>query len=87
MTYLYSADKKYDLRMYYQAGNHLEALENRMALIPDSVYCTKLVSIAVGVELDADAPSYFQTLLHDVMWKRTDVMMKDISRLRRGHQM
>ena len=86
LTYLYSANKKYDLTMYSLAHKHVDILE-KITLVPDSVYCSKLVGIAVGAELDADAPNYFQTLLHNVLWKRTDGMMKEISRLRRGHQM
>lgn len=84
LTYLYSANKKYDLTMYSLAHKHVDILEKKITLVPDSVCCSKLVGIAVGAELDADALSYFQTLLHDVMWKRMDGMMKEISRFRRG---
>ena len=36
---------------------------------------------------EADAPNYFQDLLHDAMWRKMDGMLNAISKLRRGHQM
>ena len=40
-TYQYVPDKGYDLSMYGQAYEHIDALNTRMALIEDSVYCKK----------------------------------------------
>ena len=87
MTYQYNSENNYDLTMYNLAQKQIEALGGRVTLIKDSIYCKKLVNIAVGGELEADAPNYYQTLLHKTMWHRMDGMLEAISKLRKGHQM
>ncbi len=86
-TYRYSDASGYDLSMYNESHNHIQVLSGRVTLLPDSVYCRKLVNIAVGASLSADAPSHFQELLHRVMWKRMDGMLREVAKLRRGYQM
>lgn len=85
--YQYMPHDGYDLTMYHLAPYQIDALWSRVTLLKDSVYCRKLVNIAIGAQLDADAPSYFQDLLHKVVWKRMDGMLNAISKLCRGHQM
>src|SRR5574344_1284251 len=63
--YDYQDADHYDLTMYKLAQKHVGALKNKMTLIPDSVYCRKIVSIAVGAQLDADAPNYLKQLTHN----------------------
>lgn len=87
MTYQYLSSKNYDLTMCDLANKQIEALDGRVTLIKDSLYCAKIVAIAIGATLDADAPNYYKKLLHRVMWKRMNGMMNAISRLRKGHQM
>lgn len=86
-TYQYVSKKDYDLTMYWLAQKQIEALGERVPLINDSLYCLKVVNIAIGGILDADAPNYYQDLLHKVMWSKMDVMLYIISQLRKGHQM
>lgn len=85
--YKYMPHDGYDLTMYHLAPHHIDALWSKVTLLKDSVYCRKLVNIAVGAQWDADAPNYFQDLLHKVVWKRMDGMLIAISILRKGHQM
>lgn len=87
MTYQYSSKNNYDLTMYNLAQKQIDALGGRITLIKDSIYCKKLVNIAVGGEIEADAPNYYQALLHKIMWLRMDGMLEAISKLRKGHQM
>ena len=87
MTYQYVPYSKYDLTMYSLAEKHIQALGGRVTLIKDSIYCKKLVNIAIGGKWSADAPNYFKLLLHQVMWNRMDGMLYEISQLRSGHQM
>lgn len=85
-TYQYVPDKEYDLTMYRSANEHIEALKTKMTQINDLDYCKKLVNIAIGAQLEADAPNHFQDLLHDAMWRKMDGMLNAISKLRRGYQ-
>ena len=73
--------------MYGHAFEHIEALKTKVTLIEDSVYCEKLVHIAIGMPYEADAPNHFQSLLHNVMWRKMDAMLNAISKLRKGYQM
>lgn len=86
-TYQYVSENNYELTMYSHAFEHIEALKTKVTLVEDSVYCEKLVHIAIGMPYEADAPNYFQDLLHNVMWRKMDGMLNAISKLRRGHQM
>ncbi|WP_286833795.1 MULTISPECIES: hypothetical protein [unclassified Proteiniphilum] len=86
-TYQYVSKKDYDLTMYRLAQKQVEALGGRVTLINDSLYCRKIVNVAIGGLLDADAPNYYKNLLHKVMWNKMDVMLYTISQLRKGHQM
>ena len=86
-TYQYVSDKECDLTMYRCANEHIEALKTKMTQINDLDYCKKLVNIAIGAQLEADAPNHFQNLLHDAMWRKMDGMLNAISKLRKGYQM
>lgn len=87
MTYQYVPDANYDLTMYDLAHKQIEALGEKMTLINDTLYCQKLVNVAIGAMLEADAPSYYQNLLHKVMTNKNDVMLYAIGQLRKGYQM
>lgn len=80
-------EENYDLTMYSAAYKHIEALEKHMTLINDTLYCEKLIQIALGGVHDADAPTYLQMLLKKTMSKKSDVMFHTISRLRPAFQM
>ena len=86
MTYQYVPGKKYNLTMYSKSSEQISAL-SKLTLIPDSTYCEKLIGIAVGAEWDADAPSYFRSLLHEIFQTKKDAMFKALSQLRKGNQM
>ena len=76
----------YDYTKYNASKSHIEALGS-ISLVNDTLYCRKLVNIAVGGIYEADAPNFFNSLLHRVMSKKMDVMLYTVSRLRRGHCM
>ena len=76
----------YDFTMYSAAKSHIEAFGS-ISLVNDTVYCRKLVNIAVGGVYGADAPNYFKTALHRTMREKEGGMLYCISRLRKGHQM
>jgi len=73
--------------MYDKAPSQITAFAEKLTLIDDSTYCARLVNLAIGAEIDADAPNYLQTLQHEVMRKKTDTMIRIISGLIEGDQM
>lgn len=85
--YDYVSKEGYDLTMYNLAYNHVKCLAENMTLIPESEYCSKIVCVSIGATYGADAPNYLQSLLHEVMWKKKDAMLKELSKLRKGYQM
>lgn len=89
MTYQYFPDKEYDLSMFFRANNHLKAWYN-LTTIPDSIYCSKLIRIAIGGRLhsmDAAQEIYgLKPLLKWAMKTRMDTMFSVLSGLRKGHQ-
>lgn len=87
MTYQYTLNKESNRSLYDVAANHVDALRDNMASIPDSVYCKKIVRIALGGVWDADAPSYFQGVLNAAVKNKRDCMFRTIAQLRKGHQM
>lgn len=86
-TYQYVSKNDYDLTMYRLAQKQIETLGERTTMINDTLYCRKIVNIAVGGIYDADAPNYYKDLLHRVMWNKMNAMLYIISQLRKGHQM
>ena len=85
-TYKYSDKDGYDLSMYSQAYEHIKALAECYA-INDTLYSNRLIALSVGASLDADAPNYLQTLLHDKMQEKNDVFIHCLSKIEKGHQM
>lgn len=87
MTYQYFPDKKYNLSMYHHSSEQINMFEHKLTLIKDSVYCAKVIKLALGAQLDADAPNKLNELEHHVMWLKTKPMMKIISGLTDADQM
>ena len=87
MTYQYTLNKKSNRSLYDVAADHVDALRDKMASIPDSVYCKKIVRIALGGVWDADTPNYFKGVLKAAVKNKRDCMFRTIAQLRKGHQM
>ena len=85
-TYKYSDKDGYDLSMYSRAYEHIKALAECHA-INDTLYCNRLIALSVGASLDADAPNYLQTLLHDKMQEKNGIFIHCLSEIEKGHQM
>ncbi len=86
-TYGYFSEKKgYNLTMYYLAEHHIIDGLAKLDLIPDSVYCKKLIWLCLEGRWDADAPSYLQSLLRVTMKNKRDVMFKLMNSMVEGQQ-
>jgi hypothetical protein len=90
MTYQYMWDKekKYDLTMCNLCGKHIDAFLDIFPVIPDSIYCDKLISLAIGGRWDADLPSALQrTIIHKIMSIKPEAMFRQLSKQTRGFQL
>lgn len=87
MTYQYIPDKEYDLTMFFKAYDHLEAWYH-LTTIPDSIYCSKLISIAIGGRMQDGAHGFegLKPLLKWAMKRKMETMFSLLSHLRKGHQ-
>ena len=61
VTYQFDPDDKEGRKNLYFAGHkHVYAFQYKLNLIPDSLYYKKLVNIAIGGRIDADAANYIK---------------------------
>ncbi len=89
-TYQYIPDKEYDLSMFRQAQNHLDVWYG-LTSIPDSLYCRKLVGIAVGgrlngIDVGQEMKFGLKPLLEWAMEEKANPMFAAVSQMRKGHQ-
>jgi hypothetical protein len=81
MTYQYVPGKNYDYTMAVKLlAGHLEMFFKIHSVIPDSIYCDKLISLSVGGIWDADASSGLQDVLHKIMSIKPKVIFRRLSR-------
>lgn len=72
-----------DLTMYNLGYDHIvNGLGKLVTLLPDSVYCDKLIGISIGGRWEADAPNYLQLVVRKTMQKKSEVMFQRLSLLR-----
>ena len=82
LTYQYYPNKSFELDYI----NHIELFKN-LKLIPDSMYCDKLIFLSVGGKWEADATGALQNVLHTKMNNKTEVFFSRLARLHRGFQL
>lgn len=87
MTYRYDNSPNYNLSMYNKAAEHIEALKDKLTLLPDSALCEKLINVSIKGWAEADAPSYLSSAVSQVMKMKPDAMFRHLAKLRKGHQM
>lgn len=87
LTYLYSPDKKFDIKMSQLATEHCVIFGDSLYLINDTTYCNKYINLVVGLNDTGENCIILQEKLHATMRKKGDTMMHLISKLRKGHQM
>ena len=88
MTYQYISDKEYDLAMFFHAVDHINALYE-LNTISDSLYCGKIISIAIGGRINQDVANELgglKILVKWVMKTKMNAMFALLSKLRKGHQ-
>jgi hypothetical protein len=76
---------KGDLTMYKLGYDHIvNGLGKLITLLPDSVYCDKLIELSIGGRWEADAPNYLQMVVRQTMQKKPEVMFQRLSLLWQG---
>ena len=88
MTYQYFPNKEYDLSMFFRASDHVAALYD-LNTIPDSIYCRKLIHLAIGGKINPDVAHDWWGLKPLLRWgmkTKMDTMFTTLSKLRKGHQ-
>ena len=86
-TYQYIEGNNYDLTMTQMANVHLTVLKDSLYLISDSLYCNKLVNLAVGMNDTGEITSYLQEIIHLAMLKYEKTMMAAVMRLFKAYQL
>lgn len=82
-TYDFYPEK--DLTMYKLGYDHIvNGLGKLITLLPDSVYCNKLIELSIGGRWEADAPNYLQMVVRQTMQKKPEVMFQRLSLLWQG---
>lgn len=82
-TYDFYPEK--DLTMYKLGYDHIvNGLGKLITLLPDSVYCDKLIELSIGGRWEADAPNYLQMVVRQTMQKKPEVMFQRLSLLWQG---
>ncbi len=91
--YGYLSRDDFDTTMYNRASQHLEALA-ALDAIDDTLYCRRLVRLAIGNSYNCDAPNYLQMLLHQKFCMpnpdlngNPNTLLHVISLMPRGYQM
>jgi len=77
-TYRYMGKEEGAESLYACYASHLAAFTNNLNLMDDYLYCSKVVELAIGAQLDADAPNMLQELEHQMMKDKTSLMMRII---------
>jgi hypothetical protein len=86
MVYQFVPDPNYDLTMYRKAPDHVLKGLKLLTLIPDTIYCDKLINLSINGRWMADAPNYLKTVLQEVMGERTKIMFSRLSKKTVGQQ-
>jgi hypothetical protein len=80
--------KNYDYTMAVKLlAKHIDMFFDIHSVIPDSIYCDKLVSLSIGGRWDADASSALQRILHKIVSIKPNVMFNRLSKQTRGFQL
>ena len=70
---------------------YVNAFRTMLPLIPDTIYCDKLINLCIGGKWDADAlcnvPGCLQHHVRDVMSQKPQVMFSRLSKQTRGFQL
>ncbi len=86
-TYQYIEGNNYNLAMTQMANGHLTVLGDSLYLISDSLYCNKLVNLAVGMNDTGETTSHLQEIVHMAMLKYEKTMMAAVMRLFKAYQL
>ena len=86
-TYQYFEDKNYNPAMASMSYHQLNVLGDSLYHINDSLYCSKLVNLIVGMNETGGATAHLQEIAHIAMLKHETTMMHSVMRLFKAYQL
>jgi hypothetical protein len=86
MVYQYVPDPNYDLTMYHKGLDHVLKGLGGLKMIPDTIFCDKLIKLSLNGRWNADAPNYLKMLLHQVIEKKPEIMFERLNKMMIGQQ-
>lgn len=86
-TYQYFEDDNYNLSMAQMLYSHLNILSDSLYLVNDSLYCSKLVNLTIGIRDTDGGTEHLQEITHKAMLKYEKCMMRAIQRLFKAYQL
>ena len=79
-------DKEGRKNLYFAGHKHVYAFQYKLNLIPDSLYYKKLVNIAIGGRIDADAANYLQSCVKSHMIDHSEQILNALAPLCKRHR-
>lgn len=86
MTYGYVDDENYDPSMAQQCSEHISTLFS-LSSVNDTLFCKKIVNLAVGMKEVGECTSLFQDYLVAYILNNDQLMLEYISKLKKGYRM
>ena len=77
----------YHFYMSKQIDLHLYAFQKMIPLIPDTIYCNKLINLGIGGKWDSGVSAALQRITSEVMNQKPRVMFICLSKQTRGFQL
>ena len=86
VTFQYYPDDEEKKSLYFANPEHTDVFRYKLSLIPDSLYYKKLVNIAIGARIDADAANHLQNCVKSHMIDHSEQILNALAPLRKGHR-
>ncbi len=86
MVYGYWKSKDYDLTMYRKSYDHIWLGLAKLDLIPDTLFCDKLIQLSFLGHWEADGPGDLQRLVRKTTREKSETMFKLLKEFSKGQQ-
>lgn len=86
MVYQFQEGEDYDLTMYYKGADHINRGLYKLNLVPDTVFCDKIIQLSFGGYWEADAANYLQHLVQKTTRDKSEVMFERLEKFTVGQQ-
>jgi hypothetical protein len=88
MTYQYVPNDDYDNSLLIKwLDRHIQIFTKISSVIPDSIYCDRLISLSVSGRWDGDISVTIQNILHKIMSVKPETIFRRLPKQTRGFQL